>query len=116
MLRTRQHLRLSRKRLTRSSPSIAGTSDINQNDISTFRTFFGLPTNIPANTPKIVHPNPNLPGGDDPGICTSTSTTATCTIDDLIENSLDVEWAGSIAKNAQLVLVTAASQSSTDDT
>jgi subtilase family serine protease len=96
--------------------AIAGTSDINQNDISTFRTFFGLPTNIPANTPKIVHPNPNLPGGDDPGICTSTSTTATCTIDDLIENSLDVEWAGSIAKNAQLVLVTAASQSSTDDT
>ena len=96
--------------------AIAGTSDINQNDISTFRTFFGLPTNIPANTPKIVHPNPNLPGGDDPGICTSTSSTATCTIDDLIENSLDVEWAGSIAKNAQLVLVTAASQSSTDDT
>jgi len=95
--------------------AIAGTSDISQNDISTFRTFFGLPTNIPANTPKMVHPNPNLPGGDDPGICTSTTSTV-CSIDDLIENSLDVEWAGSIAKNAQLVLVTAASQSSTDDT
>ena len=96
--------------------AIAGTSDINQNDISTFRTFFGLPTNIAANTPQIVHPNPNLPGGDDPGICTSTSATAVCGIDDLIENSLDVEWSASIARNAQIVLVTAASQSSTDDT
>jgi hypothetical protein len=96
--------------------AIAGTSDISQNDISTFRTFFGLPTNLPANTPQIVHPSPSLPGGDDPGICTSTSTTATCTIDDLIENSLDVEWSGSIAKNAQIILVTAASQSATDDT
>jgi subtilase family serine protease len=96
--------------------AIAGTSDISQNDISTFRTFFGLPTNLPANTPQIVHPNPSLPGGDDPGICTTTSTTAACTIDDLFENSLDVEWSASIAKNAQIILVTAASQSATDDT
>ena len=96
--------------------AIAGTSDISQNDISTFRTFFGLPTNLPANTPQIVHPNPALPGGDDPGICTSTLPTATCTIDDLIENSLDTEWSGSIAKNAQIILVTASSQSATDDT
>ena len=96
--------------------AIAGTSDISQNDIATFRTFFGLPTNLPANTPQIVHPNPNLPGGDDPGICTSTLTTATCTIDDLVENSLDVEWSGAVAKNAQLILVTAASQSASDDT
>jgi subtilase family serine protease len=93
--------------------AIAGTSDISQNDISTFRTFFGLPTTGTANTPQIVHPNPSLPGGDDPGICTALS--GTCTIDDLIENSLDVEWSGSIAKNAQIVLVTAASQSATDD-
>jgi len=96
--------------------AIAGTSDINQNDIATFRTFFGLPTNLAANTPQIVHPNPSLPGGDDPGICTSTLSTATCSIDDLIENSLDVEWSGAVAKNAQLILVTAASQSATDDT
>jgi len=94
--------------------AIAGTSDISQNDISTFRTFFGLPTNLPANTPQIVHPNPSLPGGDDPGICTGT--TGVCTIDDLLENSLDVEWSASVAKNAQIVLVTAASQSTTDDT
>jgi hypothetical protein len=96
--------------------AIAGTSDISQNDISTFRTFFGLPTNRAANTPKIVHPNPGLPGGDDPGICTSTVSTATCGIEDLLENSLDVEWSGAVAKNAQIVLVTAASQSTTDDT
>ena len=95
--------------------AIAGTSDISQSDISNFRTFFNLPTNIPANTPKIIHPNPSLPGGDDPGICTSTTST-TCTIDDLVENSLDVEWSGAVAKNAQIVLVTAASQSSSDDT
>jgi subtilase family serine protease len=95
--------------------AIAGTSDISQNDISTFRTFFGLPTNLPANTPQLVHPNPSLPGGDDPGICTSTTSTI-CSVDDLIENSLDVEWSGSVAKNAQIILVTAASQSATDDT
>jgi subtilase family serine protease len=98
--------------------AIAGTSDISQSDVANFRTFFNLPTNIPANTPKIVHPNPSLPGGDDPGICTAptTDTSAPCTIDDLVENSLDVEWSGSVAKNAQIVLVTAASQSSSDDT
>ena len=95
--------------------AIAGTSDVSQNDISTFRTFFGLPTNLAANTPQIVHPNPSLPGKDDPGICTSTTSTI-CGIGDLIENSLDVEWSGSIAKNAQIILVTAASQSATDDT
>jgi subtilase family serine protease len=94
--------------------AIAGTSDISQNDISTFRTFFGLPTTSPANIPQIVHPNPSLPGGDDPGICTAAS--GLCTIDDLLENSLDVEWSGAVAKNAQIVLVTAASQSATDDT
>jgi subtilase family serine protease len=84
--------------------AIAGTSDVNQNDIATFRTFFGLPTNIPANTPQIIHPNPGLPGGDDPGICTATSGAAACTIDDLIENSLDVEWSGAVAKNAHSFL------------
>ena len=94
--------------------AIAGTSDISQNDISTFRTFFGLPTTNAANIPQIVHPNPSLPGGDDPGICTATS--GLCTIDDLLENSLDVEWSGSVAKNAQIILVTAASQSASDDT
>jgi len=93
--------------------AIAGTSDVNENDIDTFRTFFGLPAYTSAEKPQIVHPNPSLPGGDDPGICTNASTT--CSLDDLEENSLDVEWTGSIAPHAQIILVTALSQSATDD-
>ena len=39
-----------------------------------------------------------------------------CGIDDLIENSLDVEWSGAVAKNAQIVLVSSYPASATDDT
>ena len=94
--------------------AVAGTSDINQNDIATFRTFFGLAPYSSANQPQIIHP---LPTGDDPtvSICTSGTPTAPCTIDDLLENSLDVEWSGSIAPAAQIILVNGLPQSATDD-
>jgi len=92
--------------------AVAGTSDINQNDIATFRTFFGLPPYTSSNQPQIIHP---LATGDDPGVCTSTLSTALCGIDDLLENSLDVEWSGAIAPAAQIILVNGVAQSATDD-
>ncbi len=89
--------------------AVTGTSDINPTDIATFRSAFGLPAGL---TPQQV----KGANGLDPGICTSTSSTATCTIDDLIENSLDVEWSGAVAPGAQIVLVTSGLTSSSDDT
>ncbi|MGD0859527.1 MAG: Ig-like domain repeat protein [Terracidiphilus sp.] len=90
--------------------AIAGTSDINPSDVAAFRSDFGLPAGPPVQQIKGAN-------GSDPGICTNTTllTLFGCTIDDLIENSLDVEWSGSIARNAQIVLVTSAAQSATDD-
>jgi hypothetical protein len=88
--------------------AIAGTSDINPTDVATFRTFFGLPA---GPTPQQLHG-----AAGDPGICTSTSSNVACSIDDLIENSLDVEWSGSIAKNAQIVLVSTAYNNQTSPT
>lgn len=103
--------------------AIAGTSAIDigesssqvayangNNDVATFRTFFDLPTNNPQNTPIQVS------GNSHPlEVCTDTSGTQPCGIDDLLENSLDVEWSGSIAKNAQIVLVASYPASDTDD-
>jgi uncharacterized protein YceK len=105
--------------------AIAGTSDIDvgqsttetgangNNDIATFRTFFNLPTTNAANTPLRVT------GNSQPlTVCTASDTTdEICTEDDLIENTLDVEWSGSVAKNAQIVLVSSyvPGTSSTDD-
>jgi subtilase family serine protease len=91
--------------------AIAGTSSINPADVSNFRNEFGLPTTNSYNTPILQS------GNSQPlTICTTTSTTAYCTIDDLIENSLDVEWSGAIAKNAQIVLVSSSQASLSDDT
>jgi hypothetical protein len=104
--------------------AIAGTSAIDigetnvtgangYNDVNTFRTFFNLPTSNSWNTPILVNGSPN---GEQPlQVCTSTSSTALCSIDDLLENSLDVEWSGSIAKNAQIVLVSTYPNSASDD-
>jgi len=90
--------------------AIAGTSEISLNDVATFRTFFDLPTTNAANTPILMS------GNSQPlTICASESNTALCGLDDLIENSLDVEWSGSIAKNAQIVLVSSYPASSSDD-
>ena len=86
--------------------AIAGTSDINASDVASFRSVFGLPAGTP---PKTIVAN-----GVDPGACTGTS--GNCTIDDQIENSLDVEWSGAVAKGAQITLVVAGQQSQTTDT
>jgi subtilase family serine protease len=91
--------------------AIAGTSDIDPNDVATFRNFFGLPTGNAVNTPI------RISGNSQPlTVCSNTSLTALCGQGDLVENSLDVEWSGSVAKNAQIVLVASyVPPGSTDD-
>jgi len=108
--------------------AIAGTSDIDvgqstaesgangNNDVLTFRNYFGLPTTNPANTPIRI-------SGNSQALTVCTDTTGyipymdnPCGIDDLTENSLDVEWSGSVAKNAQIILVSSYPASETDDT
>ena len=102
--------------------AIAGTSAINLgdtginapvnanglDDVATFRTFFDLPTNNPWNHPIQVSGN-IMPLT----VCSNSSTY--CSLGDLIENSLDVEWSGAVAKNAQIVLVSSYPTSNTDD-
>jgi Pro-kumamolisin, activation domain/Bacterial Ig-like domain (group 3) len=102
--------------------AIAGTSDIDvgqsttetgangYNDVNTFRTFFNLPTGNSWNTPIRVSGNSHALQ-----VCTDTTGSQPCGIDDLLENSLDVEWSASIAKNAQVVLVASYPTSTTDD-
>ena len=69
--------------------AIAGVSDIEQSDLDTFRSGFGLP----AMTLETIH------NGPDPGIVPGGT----------VENTADVEWSGAAAKNAQIVLVVTAS-------
>jgi hypothetical protein len=100
--------------------AIAGTSAIEigtsivgsngKNDVKTFRTIFGLPTTNTYNTPILQS------GNSKPlTVCTSTASNAFCGEGDLIENTLDVEWSGAIAKNAQIVLVSSYPASASDD-
>ncbi len=68
--------------------ALVGDSNINPSDVQDFRTMFGLPTSNPFNTPQVIV------NGPDPGLN-----------GDEIEADLDVQWAGAIAKNAQIILV-----------
>jgi subtilase family serine protease len=72
---------------TGQSIAVMGQTDILLSDIETFRSLSGLPPNDPSVT--------LVPGSDDPGISN----------DDLIEADLDLEWAGAVAPNAQLIYV-----------
>jgi uncharacterized repeat protein (TIGR01451 family) len=65
--------------------AIMGQSAVLMSDISAFRTMFNLSTNLP--TTVLV--------GRDPGIITS----------DMQEADLDLEWAGAVARNANLIYV-----------
>ena len=104
--------------------AIAGTSAINLgesttgpsgalnanglDDVATFRTFFDLPTGNSWNHPI------QISGNSQPlTVCLDTSTY--CSLSDLIENSLDVEWSGAVAKNAQIVLVASYPNGPSDD-
>jgi subtilase family serine protease len=90
--------------------AIAGTSSIVPADIATFRSTFGLPAYTSANQPTLIS------GNSQPvTVCSTTDTTQPCNINDLTENSLDVEWSGAIAKGANIVLVSSYPSSSSDD-
>jgi len=82
--------------------AIAGRSNIHLPDVAAFRSAFGLP----AKAPSVVITN------SDPGACPGFA--ASCA-DDLVENTLDVEWAGAVAKGANIVLVTSSAPTSTSD-
>ena len=94
--------------------AIAGTSSIVLNDVATFRNFF-LPSYTSTAAPTLIS------GNSSPlTVCTSTTGTIPypadpCTLDDLIENTLDVEWSGAVAPKAQIVLVSSYPSSATDD-
>jgi subtilase family serine protease len=78
--------------------AIAGTSLINLSDVATFRSTFGLPAYTASNQPNQISVNSYA------AECTSTSSTASCGIGDLTENTLDVEMSGEVAPGAQIVL------------
>jgi hypothetical protein len=88
--------------------AIAGRSDVRAADVASFRSTFGL-TGGAFNT---IH---NLETGTvDPGYCTSTLPSALCTLDDQIENALDVEWSGAVAPKATVDLVVTQQTNSND--
>jgi subtilase family serine protease len=76
--------------------AIVGSSNINLADVATFRSSFGLPPNVPT----VVIPD----SSSDPGACSDPSASNGC-YQSQVENSLDVEWAGAVAKNASIILV-----------
>lgn len=86
--------------------AIAGTSDINPQDVANYRSIFGLPAGPALKT--------IVANGVDPGQCTAYS--GYCTLGDLFENTLDVEVSGAVAKNAQIDLVVSGQTSPTTDT
>jgi hypothetical protein len=88
--------------------AIAGTSAIVESDIDTFRSSFGLPAYTSANLPTNI-------SGNSQALTVCSNSTTLCTINDLIENTLDVEWSGAVAKGANIVLVSSYPSSSSDD-
>jgi len=78
--------------------AIVSDSNINLSDVSQFRALFGLPANVPN---VIVN-------GTDPGVQPCASNGDEC------EAVIDVEWSGSVAKNASINLVVTQSTSATN--
>jgi len=77
-----------------ASIAIVGRSNINLSDVSTFRSFSGLPVNQP--TVVLDGANPGLVSGDQD------------------ESTLDVEWSGGVAPGAAVTFVVAGSTATTD--
>lgn len=80
---------------TGQSIAVVARSNFNPADVASFRSAFGLP----ALSPTVVL------NGPDPGIVSS---------DEQTEAQLDVEWAGAIAKNANVQFVLSGSTGSSD--
>jgi len=66
---------------------IVGQSNIKLPDVATFRSLSGLPANVPTLT--------LVPGQKDPLIVDG----------DVQEATIDIEWAGAVAKNASIIFV-----------
>ena len=77
---------------TGQSIAIVGQSDINIDDVRSFRSLFSLP----PNDPQIIV------NGPDPGLLPGDET----------ESDLDVEWSGAVAKGATIKFVTSESTNS----
>ena len=80
------------------SIAVVGQTEIDPNDISTFRSLSGLSANPPQ---LILVPNTGASVSGDPG--------------DIQESDLDIEWSGGVAKNANVIFVYAGSQGSAFD-
>ncbi len=78
---------------TGTSIAIVGRTNINVSDVTTFRSYFGLP----VNNPQVIL------NGTNPGITS-----------DVDEAILDVEWSGAVGRGATVKLVVSASTNSTD--
>jgi Pro-kumamolisin, activation domain len=85
------------------SIAIVGQSNINLQDVADFRTMFGLP----ANQPTVIL------NGPDPGIIGPNTNVFGSFPDDEQESDLDVEWSGAVAPQAQIILVTSQTPSTT---
>src|SRR6266481_1023563 len=77
--------------------AVIGQSNINAQDVIDFRNLFGLPQNFTQANNVIVN-------GPDPGLQLFTG--------DEGESDLDVEWAGAVAPNATILLVTSSTTQS----
>jgi hypothetical protein len=77
--------------------AVIGQSNIDANDVIAFRTLFGLSQNFTQANNVIVN-------GPDPGLQLGTG--------DEQESDLDVEWAGAVAPNAKILLVTSSTTQS----
>ena len=75
--------------------AIAGRTNININDVATFRSMYGLP----ESNPEIIV------NGTDPGIVSE---------DEEGEADLDVEWSGAVAKGAKVKLIVSRGTRATD--
>ena len=80
------------------SIAVVGQTEIDPNDISTFRSLSGLSANPPQ---MVLIPCCGASVSGDPG--------------DIQESDLDVEWSGGVAKNANVIFVYAGSQGSAFD-
>jgi pseudomonalisin len=80
---------------TGQAVAIVARSNVKMSDVTSFRSYFGLP----ANNPTIIV------NGTNPGIWNS---------DEETEADLDIEWSGAVAKNATIDFVVSQSTNSTD--
>ncbi|MFC5863373.1 choice-of-anchor D domain-containing protein [Acidicapsa dinghuensis] len=101
--------------------AIVGRSNINLADVTAFRSAFGLPAYPSSPNPNVNQPGVSVvipPSTTDPGDCPGASSSTSTCAGDLVENSLDVEWAGATAPGAHIILVASTSGTSnayTDD-